>query len=66
MKIEPHESQAYKHRWKIVDTSDYSDVPGEIISADDVTGEATVERGGETVVLPTLGQGSIKIVGRRK
>ncbi len=39
MKLESWHSTEDKRRWKIVRTDDYTDVPGEIITADETTGE---------------------------
>jgi hypothetical protein len=43
MKIESDSDVAEKRRWKIVRTDTYQDVPGEIVSADEMTGECCVE-----------------------
>jgi hypothetical protein len=66
MKIESFDSTENKRRWKIVRTDDYSDVEGEIITADDATGEACVQVRGETKTLPSFGPHGIRIVSRRR
>ena len=48
MKLESWHSTEDKRRWKIVRTDDYTDVAGEIITADETTGECCVHIGGET------------------
>jgi hypothetical protein len=40
-----------KHRWKVVRLDDCTDVPGEIVSADDQIGECCMEVGGEAKTL---------------
>ena len=52
-----------KRRWKIVRADTYADVPGEIVTAGETTGECSLELGGETKVL-SFGRGGIRIVGR--
>ena len=51
MKLESWHSTEDKRRWKIVRTDNYTDVPGEIITADEATGECCVHVGGETKTL---------------
>ena len=46
-------------------TDSYRDVEGEIITADEVTGECSVHVGDETKTL-SFGPGGIRIVGRRR
>jgi len=46
-----------------VRTDNYADVPGEIIAADESTGECCVQVGGETKTL-SFGPRGIRIVGR--
>jgi hypothetical protein len=64
VKLESFHSAADKHRWKVVRTDDYKDVPGEIISADEDTGECTVAVGGQTNKLD-FGPRGIRLVSRR-
>ncbi len=63
MKLESFHDPAEKRRFKIVRLDNYADVPGEIVAADDTTGECVMENGGETKIL--LFPGGIRIVGRR-
>ena len=65
MKLDATHSSADKARWKIVRTDTYDDVPGEIISADEVGGECCVHVGGETKTL-SFGPGGIRIIGKRR
>lgn len=64
MKLESYHSAEDKKRWKLVRTDDYSDVTGEIITADEDTGECCIQVNGETKVLH-FGPGGLKIIGRR-
>jgi hypothetical protein len=63
MMIETFASSEDKRRWRIVRTDNYTDVAGEIVTADEATGECSVMVGGETKTL-SLGPGGIRIVGR--
>ena len=65
MKIETWMTDDDKRRWKIVRTDDYSDVPGEILSADEATGECCLRVGTETKTL-SFGAGGIRIIGRNR
>jgi hypothetical protein len=65
MKLESHDSAENKRQWKIVRLDDYTDVEGDIVAADDETGECCISVGGETKTL-SLGPGGIRIVGRRR
>ncbi len=49
--------------FKIVRADSLTDVPGEIITADEATGKCSVHVGGETKML-SFGPGGIRIVGR--
>ncbi len=51
--------------WKIVRLDNFTDVPGEIVTADEATGECTLHSGGETKTLTFCPRG-IRIVGRRR
>jgi len=51
MKLESWHSAEDKQRWKIVRTDDYTDVPGDIVAADEATGECSIQVGGETKTL---------------
>lgn len=61
LKLESWHSSADRHRFKIVRTDNCTDVPGEIIFADDATGECTIYYNGETKAL-NFGVGGIKII----
>ena len=65
MKLESYDSVEDKKRWKIVRTDSCTDVDGEIITADEVSGECCVQVGGETKTL-SFGPRGIRIVGRRR
>lgn len=64
-KLETWHSSEDKKRWKIVRTDNFKDVEGDIISADEATGECSMYVGGETKTL-SLGPGGIRIVGRSR
>jgi hypothetical protein len=53
VKLESWHSSEDKRRWKIVRTDNYTDVPGEIVTADETTGECSMP-------------GGIRIIGRRR
>lgn len=63
MKIENWHSSKDKCCWKIVRTDNYSDVPGEILTADEATGECSLHVGGEVKTL-SFGPGGMRIIGR--
>ena len=63
MKLESFHSAEDKERWKIVRTDTYTDVPGEIIAADEATGECSMMVGGETKPM-NFGPGGMRIVWR--
>jgi hypothetical protein len=65
MKLESWHSTEDKRRWKIVRTDNYTDVPGEIVTADGATGEYCLCVGGETKTV-SFGPHGIRIVGRRR
>lgn len=65
MKLESYDTPQEKARWKLVRTDNYVDVPGEIITADEASGECCVHVGGETKTL-SLGPRGFRIVGRRR
>ncbi len=69
MKLESYHSTESKHQWKIVRTDSYEDVDGEIVSADEDTGDCCVEVGsGEAKQTKTLNLGplGIRVVARRR
>ena len=63
MKLESWHSAEEKRRWKIVRTDNYMDLDGEIITADEVTGECCVQVSGETKTL-SFGPCGIRIIAR--
>lgn len=63
MKLESWHSSEEKRRWKIVRTDTYADVPGEIVTADETTGECSLAVGRETKTM-SFGPGGIRIIGR--
>lgn len=65
MKLESWTSTEDKKRWKIVRRDDFTDVEGEIVTADEDTGECCMQVGGETKTL-SFGPRGISIVGRRR
>lgn len=69
MKLESFDSVEKKHGWKLVRTDNYADVPGEIVSADEDTGECCVTvQVGDTTETKALhfGPYGFRIVGRRR
>ncbi len=62
MKLESYHSTDDKKNWKIVRLDSYTDVPGEIITADEATGEICVQVAGETKTFSFAG--GIRIVRR--
>jgi len=65
MKLESWHAAEDKRRWTIIRTDNYTEVPGEIVTADENTGECSVHVGGETKIL-SFGPGGIRIVRRGK
>ena len=65
MKLESHHSSEDKRKWKLVRTDNFKDVEGEIVTADEDTGECSVNNNGETKT-HSFGAGGIRIVGRRR
>lgn len=65
MKLETWHTPEDKQRWKIVRRDDCADVPGEIISADEATGEACLSVSGETKNM-SFGSNGFRIVSRRR
>lgn len=64
MKLESWQPPEDRRRWKIVRTDDYTDVEGDIVTADEDTGECCVEVRGE-VKTHSFGQRGLRIVRRR-
>jgi hypothetical protein len=69
MKLEGWQTDAVKRRYRIVRTDNYTDVPGEIVAADETTGECCLQVTAygttETKTL-SFGPRGIRIVGRRR
>ena len=65
MKLESWQSSEDKAKWKCVRTDSYADVPGEIVAADETSGECSLTVKGETKTF-SFGAGGIRIVGRRR
>jgi hypothetical protein len=65
VKLETWHNSEDKHRWKIVRTDSCRDVDGEIINADEQTGECTLHVNGENKTL-SFGPGGIRIVRRKR
>ncbi len=65
MKLEYWHTAEDKRRFKIVWTYDYSDILGEIETADEKTGECHIRVGGKTKEM-YFGPGGIKILLRDK
>ncbi len=63
MRLESHLTADQKRLWRIVRTDTYEDVPGEIVAADEATGECSVKVRDETKSL-NFGPGGIRLVGR--
>ncbi len=70
MKLEAHISTEEKNRWKLVRTDNFIDVPGEIVSADELTGEAcmklTAPDGTSKDETMNFAPGGFRIVGRSR
>jgi hypothetical protein len=65
MKLGSEHSPEDKRRLKIVRTDNYEDVPGEILTADEVTGECCLQVSGVTKKL-SFGPRGIRIVQRKR
>lgn len=65
MKLESHDSAEIKAGWKIVRRDTYADVDGEIVAADEATGECSLRANDETKAFH-FGPGMIAIVRRRR
>jgi hypothetical protein len=66
MKLESTDSAETKQRWKVVRCDDYTDVPGEIIAADEATGECRVQVAGQETPQDLRFPGGIRIALRRR
>jgi hypothetical protein len=65
MKLESWHSADDKRRWKIIRTDTYTDVPGEILAADEATGECCVRIAGEAKQF-SFGPRGIRIIARQR
>jgi hypothetical protein len=65
MKLESWHSAEEKRRWKVIRTDSCDDVEGEIVMADETTGECSLSIGGETKTF-SFGPNGIRIIGRRR
>ena len=65
MKLESWHASEEKKRWKIIRLDTFAEVPGEIVTADEITGECSVSINGETKTL-SFGPRGIRLVGARR
>ena len=65
MKLESWHNAEDKRQWKIVRTDNHEDVKGEIVAADETTGECSVQVGRETKTF-SFGFGGIRLIARRR
>jgi hypothetical protein len=66
MKIDPAMAEAERSRWRVVRLDTCEDVPGEILSADEQTGEVKMaDLGGEERSY-SLGQHGIRLLPRKR
>ena len=56
--------EAERRRWRVVRLDNYSDIPGEILSADELTGEVTAKDYGGQERFYTLGERGIRVIRR--
>lgn len=70
MKLESWHSNEDKCRWKIVRTDDFTDVMGDIVTADEDTGECCIQvknaAGEMETKTMSFGPRGFRIVGRRR
>lgn len=71
MKFESWQSTEDKARFKVVRTDTYTDVPGDIVTADEATGECAMlvqkaDHSGTEAKTSSFGPGGIRIVGRKR
>lgn len=64
MKLESTDSVENKRRWKVVRTDNYTDVEGEIVAADETTGECIMHVAGVNKTM-CFGPGGIRVVAKR-
>jgi hypothetical protein len=65
LRFESYDSVETKRRWKLVRRDDFTDVEGQIISADEATGDCCLLVGEETKTL-SFGEKGFRIVSRRR
>lgn len=65
MQLKSEDSVEYKRLFKIVRTDDFTDVPGDIIAADEISGECKVNYKDQTTDLK-FGANGIRIVKRSR
>lgn len=64
MRLETWHTSVDKANWKLVRLDDYTDVPGDIVAADEETGECKMHICGEIKTL-SFGPNGIRILNRR-
>jgi hypothetical protein len=64
VKIDSSISSEERAKYKVVRADDYTDLPGEIMEADETTGEVVMIIAGEKKTF-SLGHGGIRIIPRR-
>lgn len=62
MKLESFHEAAEKKRWRVIRLDNFSQIPGDIVTADEVTGECQMNHNGETKT-HNFGPGGIKLIG---
>jgi hypothetical protein len=62
MSIDPTMPEAERKRWRVVRLDSYSDIPGEIMFADELTGEVKMKDYGGFERSYAFGSGAIKII----
>ena len=65
MKIDASHDFEDKARYKVVRLDNFTDVPGEIVTADEDTGECCLRSGDETKT-QSFGPGGIRITSRKR
>ena len=63
--LESWHTEEQKRRWEIIRTDDYTALPGEILTANAITGECCMAVGDVTKTY-TLGPGGIRIIRKRR
>lgn len=65
MKFEAYDSEEKKAPWKIVRLDTFQDISGQIVTADELTGECSVKNGDETKNF-SLGERGLSIISRKR